>query len=74
MFIFSETSQNECAAIFSLSAFMSSIQIFNIKNNIEKRDLEYLSVFAQYKSVAERILKKSFQFEVNIKTLFFVTN
>ncbi len=53
---------------------MSSIQIFNIKNNIEKRDLEYLSVFAQYKSVAERILKKSFQFEVNIKTLLFVTN
>lgn len=42
---------------------MSSIQIFNIKNNIEKRDLEYLSIFAQYKSVAEKILKKSFQFE-----------
>ena len=46
---------------------MSSIQIFNIKNNIEKRDLEYLSVFAQYKTVAQRILKKSFQFEVKKK-------
>ena len=64
-----ETSQRECAAIFSLSALMSSVQIYNLKSNIEKRDLEYLSVFAQYKKVTEKVLKKSFKFEVHLKIL-----
>ena len=59
-----ETSQKECAAIFSLSAIMSSVQIFNIKNNIEKRDLEYMSIFAQYKSIFEKSFNKIFKFEV----------
>ena len=59
-----DTSQRDCAAIFTLSALMSSIQIYNVKSNIEKRDLEYLSVFAEYKKVIEKVLKKSFKFEV----------
>ena len=59
-----DISQKECAAIFSVSAFMSSVQIFNIKNNIEKRDLEYLSIFAQYKAISEKTFNKIFKLEV----------
>ena len=59
-----ESSQKECAAIFSVSAFMSTVQIYNIKNNIEKRDLEYLSIFSKYKTISEKAFSKIFQFEV----------
>lgn len=59
----SETSQKECATIFSLSALMSSVQIYNIKNNIERTHLEYLNLFAQYKQIAENMLCKQFRFE-----------
>ena len=43
---------------------MSSLQIYNIKNNLEKTDLEYLTLFSEYKKVTEKLLKKSYQFEV----------
>ena len=58
-----DSSQSDCAAIFSLSAFMSSVQIFNIQNNIEKTDLEHLSIFAQYKAISEKSFNEIFQFE-----------
>ncbi|CAF0937974.1 unnamed protein product, partial [Brachionus calyciflorus] len=58
-----DTSHQECATIFSLSAFMSSVQIYNIKNNIEKTHLEYLNLFAQYKQITENVLCKQFRFE-----------
>ena len=58
------TTQKQCANIFSISAFMSSLQIYNIKNNLEKTDLEYLTLFSEYKKVTEKLLKKSYQFEV----------
>ncbi len=61
-----DVSQKECSAIFSISAFMSSIQIFNIKNNIEKRDLEYLNIFAQYKKISDKAFNKIFCFKVKI--------
>lgn len=60
-----DSSQKECASIFSISAFMSTVQIFNMKNNIEKRDLEYLNIFAKYKAVSEKTFNQIFQFEVN---------
>ncbi|RNA01582.1 atlastin-like isoform X2 [Brachionus plicatilis] len=58
-----ETTHRECAVIFSLSAFMSSVQIYNIKNNIERTHLEYLDLFAQYKKVTENLLRREFRFE-----------
>jgi atlastin len=64
---------NQCASIFSLSALLSSIQIYNIKANIEKTHLEYLSLFAQYKQVVEKTLNctnnksKAFKFDVKAK-------
>ena len=59
------TSNKESASIFSISAFMSTVQIYNLKNNLEKTDLEYLSVFSEYKKVTEKLIKKSYQFEVS---------
>ena len=61
------TSNKESASIFSIAAFMSTVQIYNLKNNLEKTDLEYLSVFSEYKKVTEKLIKKSFQFEVSEK-------
>ena len=58
------TSNKESASIFSISAFMSSFQIYNLKNNLEKTDLEYLSVFSEYIKVTQKLFKKSSQFEV----------
>ena len=59
------TSNKESASIFSISAFISSVQIYNLKNNLEKTDLEYLSVFADYKNVTEKLFQKSMRFEVS---------
>ena len=58
------SSQKDCASIFSISAFLSSIQVYNLKSNLERTDLEYLNVFSQYKKITEKIFNKPFQFEV----------
>jgi len=68
------TSNKESASIFSISAFMSSVQIYNLKNNLEKTDLEYLSVFADYKNVTEKLFQKSMRFEVSEFKNFLFTN
>ncbi len=61
-----DVSQNECSTIFSISAFMSTLQIFNVKNNIEKRDLEYLNIFAQFKNISDKAFNQIFRFEVSL--------
>ena len=61
------TSQSECASIFSISTFLSSLQIYNIKSNLEKTDLEFLNLFSQYGKLNEKFLvnksERLFQFE-----------
>ena len=59
------TTQKECAIIFSLSTFFSSILIYNIKNHIQKTDLEYLSLFTQFRQLSDRKFKNSLKLSVN---------
>lgn len=40
-----ETTFKDCTSIFSLSILLSSILIFNIKNNIQGDDLSHLELF-----------------------------
>ncbi len=60
------TCQNGCAKIFSLSTFLSSIQIYNIKNNLNQTDLQYLCLFTQYKKVTEKVFKKLLHIDVSL--------
>jgi atlastin len=55
------TTQKECATIFSLSTFLSSILIYNIKNQIQKTDLEYLTLFTQFKQLSDKKFASSFK-------------
>jgi atlastin len=39
-----ETTITNCATIFALSALLSSVQIYNLKENIKQCDLSHLEV------------------------------
>ena len=55
------TTQKECAIIFSLSTFISSMLVYNIKYQIQKTDLEYLSLFTQFKQLSDKKFKNAFK-------------
>lgn len=64
----SESTLNECVLIFGLSMLMSSVQIYNISQNIQENDLEHLRLFIEYGRLAMKgTQKKPFQ-----KLLFLV--
>ncbi|XP_033126344.1 atlastin-2-like [Anneissia japonica] len=43
-----KTSQKHNAAVFALSAILSSIQIYNVKDYIDEGDLQFLELFVRY--------------------------
>lgn len=51
-----KTSQKNCAVIFALSALLSSVQIYNLSENIQEDDFQNLQLFTEYGRLA---LKKS---------------
>jgi len=42
----------DCASVFALSTLISSLQIYNLRGNIDSSDLEHLSFFANYGALA----------------------
>uniref|UniRef100_L7LY69 Putative atlastin-2 n=1 Tax=Rhipicephalus pulchellus TaxID=72859 RepID=L7LY69_RHIPC len=63
-----ESTMKESTMIFSLSMMTSSVQIYNIMNNIKEDDLQHLQFFAEYGRLAQKDNKtRAFQ-----KLLFLV--
>ncbi|KDR14875.1 atlastin-like [Zootermopsis nevadensis] len=57
-----ESSMQECTIVFALSTLLSSVQIYNLMNNIQENHLQYLELFADYgKKMVEDSNEKPFQ-------------
>lgn len=48
----SESTVKDCATVFALSTLLSSIQIYNLKFNIQEDDLQHLQLFTEYGRLA----------------------
>ncbi|XP_032872786.1 atlastin-2-like [Amblyraja radiata] len=48
----SQSTVKDCATIFALSTMTSSVQVYNITNNIQEDDLQHLQLFTEYGRLA----------------------
>ncbi|XP_049274101.1 atlastin-1 isoform X2 [Rhipicephalus sanguineus] len=55
----SESTMKESVTIFSLSMMTSSVQIYNVMNNIKEDDLQHLQFFAEYGRLAQKETESS---------------
>ncbi|CAN8022291.1 unnamed protein product [Ixodes persulcatus] len=63
-----ESTVKDCATIFALSTMTSSVQVYNLSQNIQEDDLQHLQLFTEYGRLAQQdMTEKPFQ-----KLLFLV--
>ncbi|KAJ4918658.1 hypothetical protein JOQ06_010005 [Pogonophryne albipinna] len=58
----SQSTIKDCATVFALSTMTSSVQVYNLSQNIQEDDLQHLQLFTEYGRLAmEEICLKPFQ-------------